>query len=198
MSTRTASRENDTKNFTGWQDAVRWRSELLKQVRRDTDAAGQMPASSAADQNEALRFLSSVKQQADVAAQRVERVGRILSSDRPAVPDAIRVSGMQKWEGRVLSSDADMFTAELVPLDEDTSDLSLVADFQQSQLGADAPAIAGDVVYVTVREVRGAHGYPSRTSGIRLRRLGAWMKEEVDDQRARAQEMADILGRFTH
>ena len=91
-----------------------------------------------------------------------------------------------------------MFTAELVPLDDFSAPLTLVADFQQAQLGADAPAREGDVVYVTVREVLGAHGYPSRTSGVRLRRLGNWTEAEIEQQRARAQEVAVTLEGLTY
>ena len=90
------------------------------------------------------------------------------------------ISGLQKWTGRVLEVEGTEFSAELIPLDHKGP--SVVADFDNDQLDTndDEPRV-GDVFYVTVRTVIGMGGLRSRTSSLRLRRLGKWSEEEVRD-----------------
>jgi hypothetical protein len=106
-----------------------------------------------------------------------------------------RVSGLEKWEGRILEVDDEYFTAELVP--EQPSAPTVVADFRRTLLGADDDIEVGDVVYVTTRTVRGLHGYPTLTSAVRLRRLGMWSQQEAEEIAAaakmRAQDLADFI-----
>lgn len=96
---------------------------------------------------------------------------------------AFRVSGLQKWEGTVLEVWGDMFTAQLISHDNGPS---VLADFNLSSLGGEREVSPGDIIYVTVRDVAGAVGLSSRTSAVRLQRLGRWTTREVAAQRERA------------
>lgn len=115
----------------------------------------------------------------------------------PKAADVV-VSGMQKWEGRVVRVDGDYFTAEITPLTE--SGPSVYADFLTEMLNLVEPETveAGDVVYVTVRTVNHGKGFGvSRTSSVRLRRLGVWTAEEIEQIKGRAkrryEEIADYI-----
>jgi hypothetical protein len=103
------------------------------------------------------------------------------------------IEGMQKWDGRVVEVDIETgtFTARLSSPDS----TSLLADFESRLLGDDSPPVEGDVVYVTVRTIAGPNGYPTRTSGIRLRRLGNWSEDDVVRHITQARsELADLEG----
>lgn len=127
--------------------------------------------------------------------QKKRALAHLRRSEIPSSPDAFRVSGLEKWTGRVLDIDDELFTAELVPANGRTT---VIADFNRSQIAIDDDVIPGDVIYVTVRTVRGHGGLPNRTSSIRLRRLGNWTAEDIAGQRARAAEMTarmdDLVG----
>ena len=120
---------------------------------------------------------------------------KIRRVKRPFVPDTYRVSGLQKWTGRVLEMDADLFTAELVPASDGPT---VIADFDRSQIAAEDELVAGDIIYVTVRTVKGQSGQPNRTSSIRLRRLGNWSREDIARHDREAEEvkasMEDLVG----
>lgn len=103
-----------------------------------------------------------------------------------------RVTGMQKWEGRVIEVDDDYFSAELVPFADGPV---MVADFARDRLDEEEELQPGDVVYVTARTVRGIGGV-THTSTIRLRRLGRWTEEEIADQARRAKEQAAELAAY--
>lgn len=106
---------------------------------------------------------------------------------------SLRISGMQKWEGRILEIDNDTFSAELIPIDDRGP--RLVAEFSRKNLGPDdAPnARVGDIVYVTVRTVRAKGMGPAQTSAVRLRRLGQWTSGEVDRiEKLTKQRMASL------
>ena len=114
------------------------------------------------------------------------------SSRERDVP-SIRVAGMEKWEGRVLEVDDEYFTVELVPFGLGAE---VVADFSTDLLSEDDEIQAGDVVYVTVRTVSGVGG-PTRTSAVRLRRLGIWTEENVADRSKRAKKrLAELESSF--
>jgi hypothetical protein len=100
---------------------------------------------------------------------------------------------MKKWEGRILEIDEEIFTAELVPLREGDGP-TVVADFELEQLGPDASWVApGDVFYLTVRTVGEPSGYRTRTSTLRIRRLGTWSADEVSRVRERTSRRIDSL-----
>ncbi len=136
-------------------------------TRQDTISAGTFPRTD--DRNEHLRAA----------------LARMARTARPSIPD-VRVSGLRKWEGRVVSRDDGVFTAELESIDGHHSP-SVLADFEIDLLKPDHNELAlGDVVYVTLRTVRGRTGYATKTSSIRLRRLGNWSSEDATELRARA------------
>ncbi|MEU4193153.1 hypothetical protein AB0E69_14735 [Kribbella sp. NPDC026611] len=95
---------------------------------------------------------------------------------------------MQKWEGRVISVEGEYFTAELTPLG-DTGGPVVHADFNISKVAPETVE-AGDVVYVTVRTVKPARGLTDTTSAIRLRRLGVWTEDELENIQQRARDRA--------
>jgi hypothetical protein len=108
---------------------------------------------------------------------------------KPFAPGAYRVSGLDSWTGKITEIEGDVFTAELVP---DRDGQTVLADFTRDQIGNEVVEV-GDIVYLTVRMVRGFSGYTNRTSSIRLRRLGAWTREEVEAQKVRAAETVVAL-----
>ncbi|MGB3763763.1 MAG: hypothetical protein WA966_11110 [Ornithinimicrobium sp.] len=109
------------------------------------------------------------------------------------VPQTYRVSGLERWEGYVVEVDGETLTAELTPEHDGPV---VLADFEVAKLGSEPDLAVGDVVYVTVRSVAGRSGYPTTTSAIRLRRLGRWSDEEVDDLERRADERAALYADF--
>lgn len=113
------------------------------------------------------------------------------TTERSEIPIE-RVTGMEKWEGKVIEVDDDFFSVELRPLGEGPE---VIADFPKSGLAEGDDLQAGDVVYVTARTVRGRSG-PTHTSTIRLRRLGNWTETEIADQARRAKEQAAELASY--
>tara|TARA_R110002051_G_scaffold9732_8_gene37567 strand:- start:3542 stop:3997 length:456 start_codon:yes stop_codon:yes gene_type:complete len=108
---------------------------------------------------------------------------RLRDEELPTIPDTIRVSGLDKWTGVVLSVDEDIFSAELVSTSESRP---VVADFPRRLVDSEDGLHEGDVVYVTARTVKGRNGQVSTTSSIRLRRLGNWTKEDLEAHKAKA------------
>ncbi|WP_156364395.1 hypothetical protein [Curtobacterium sp. Leaf261] len=112
----------------------------------------------------------------------------------PFVPSSYRVDALKSWTGVVRELDREFFVAEL----EDPSDNStFMAEFERSQLGFDEDLTLGDVVYVTVRSVNSQFG-PSKTTSIRMRRLGRWTQAELDSiqlaAHRKARELERLLG----
>lgn len=108
-----------------------------------------------------------------------------LQPNLAAVPSGAGVLGMEKWQGVVIEVTGDILTAEITSLDHDDSPLQ--ADFDLGLLGPDASTVAvGDVLYLTVRTVTDGSGYRTRTSTLRLRRLGKWTEADVRQARTRA------------
>lgn len=110
----------------------------------------------------------------------------------PVQPTSVRVSGLEKWHGRIVELTDETFTAELVP---DVGGRPLQADFDLELLG-DSEAGVGDVVYVTSRTVQDPGGYRTRTSAVRLRRVGVWSIEEADEFARAADAAYDEFSRY--
>lgn len=123
------------------------------------------------------------------------------SAERPStvsVPFAkfqtvpFRVTGLRKWEGKIVDVDGDTFTAELHPIDREG--MPITADFDLDLFGSDAAAIvAGDVFYLSVRKVKVPGKNPERTESLRLRRLGRIRPEEVQAAYDRADALLENL-----
>jgi hypothetical protein len=105
---------------------------------------------------------------------------------------AERITGMQKWDGRILEVDEEYFSAELVPYEEVGE--AVIADFPRELL-PDEPVYAGDVIYVTVRTIADRGG-PRRTSAVRLRRLGTWTEAEIAENARLAKHDAAELAKY--
>ncbi len=147
----------------------------------------------ATDVHQGVSQILTLRQaQPDVA--QAERSGRAAAwSERLEVP-AGSITGMEKWNGRIVELAEGYFTADLKPA---TAGPRVLADFELSLLGPDADAAAtGDVVYVTVRTVRTPAGLPHRTAAVRLRRMGQWSAEEVAAIEARATKMGEELAPY--
>jgi hypothetical protein len=136
---------------------------------------------------------STTRTETEIDEVRREIAAKLGQIDMPGFPQTYRVSGMQKWDGRIVEIEDGFFTAEL---SVNGTGPTVLADFDVSQLGPDADLVVGDVVYVTVRTVAGVSGYPSRTSAIRLRRLGNWTEEEIRQQADRASEKLHAFEQF--
>jgi hypothetical protein len=105
------------------------------------------------------------------------------------------ISGVQKWEGRILELDETIFSAELSPLSEEGP--VLVADFDVRLLLPEADVSVGDVIYVTARLVERERGMPpSKTVSVRLRRMGKWSEDEIDMIKRRAHDRWARLADF--
>ncbi|MGW4126989.1 hypothetical protein [Amycolatopsis japonica] len=113
-----------------------------------------------------------------IAYRNILKVSRQLSEKQVSPSN---ITGMQKWEGRVLRIVDDFFEAELSPIDHDGP--TVVADFEVSQISeqlAPDSLHVGDLFYVTVRTVTDAGNVPLRTSALRIKRVGRWVEEELD------------------
>jgi hypothetical protein len=113
-----------------------------------------------------------------------------LNQVRATVP--ANITGLDKWEGKVLEVEEDIFTAELYPIDREG--IAITADFELALLGSDAASIVpGDVFYLSVRTVKEYGKRPTRTESLRLRRLGRITPEEVRDAYAKADILLEQL-----
>jgi hypothetical protein len=89
-----------------------------------------------------------------------------------------RVTGLDKWEGKIIEIDGEIFTAELFPVDREG--MPITASFKLELLGSDAVAVVpGDVFYLSVRTVKAPGMRPELTENLRLRRMGRFTPEEV-------------------
>lgn len=141
-----------------------------------------------------LRNLTALKQESKVSdtgvseepASEARRIAtqKLLQAYRPAAPETFRISGLNRWTGRIVHVEEDMFTAELTPAEHGPT---VLGDFSAQNLAPDTPVV-GDLVYVTARLVVGPWGFTSTTAGVRLRRLGRWSQAEVDSVESRAEE----------
>jgi len=95
------------------------------------------------------------------------------------LPD-VTISGLRKWEGRVVTVEDDLITAEMTPLDDVGP--TVYADFDVELMDEDgfAPVASGDVVYLTVRTVRDRGGRKTTTTTWRRRRMGVWTQDELE------------------
>jgi hypothetical protein len=106
--------------------------------------------------------------------------------------DLAQITGLDKWEGKVLEVEGDIFTAELYPIDREG--VPITADFDLELLGSDAATIVpGDVFYLSVRTVKAYGMRPARTENLRLRRLGHITPEEVQAAYAKADALMERL-----
>jgi hypothetical protein len=102
-----------------------------------------------------------------------------------------RVTGMQKWEGRVLEVDDNTFSAELDPFDH--TGPAVIADFDIELLSEQIGVVqAGDLFYLTVCTILD-RGRPVRTSVLRPRRLGKWTADELRAIAARTDRRLQFL-----
>ncbi|WP_433512485.1 hypothetical protein ACQP2T_53580 [Nonomuraea sp. CA-143628] len=105
---------------------------------------------------------------------------------------SLGVTGLDKWEGKILEIEGGTFTAELYPIDSDG--MPITADFDLDLLGSDAATVVpGDVFYLSVRTVKTPGTRPTRTESLRLRRLGRITFEEVQTVYARADALMERL-----
>jgi hypothetical protein len=103
------------------------------------------------------------------------------------------VSGLRKWEGRIIEVVGNEFSAELSPIDRPGP--TLIADFAKNLLDSDEGEIReGDVFYLTTRMVRtGRRNTP--TSSLKMRRLGHWSEADLIEAREEARQIASDLDR---
>jgi hypothetical protein len=121
------------------------------------------------------------------AFSEIENEGYVSSGSHP-----VKADGLQKWEGRVLQVSDDVFTAELEPLQQ--SGPTIVAEFEIGLIDVDNEETLspGDVFYLTVRTVW-HRGFPTRTSALRLRRLGHWSEAELREVGSRAKRRLEAF-----
>lgn len=118
------------------------------------------------------------------AANPSNRVSRRVTTNE------FRVSGLSTWTGRVVAVEDEVFTAELIP-DQNTPGIPVLADFLMTDVDSGREVLSeGDVVYVTVRNVRPHAGaLPHKTTSVRLRRLGKWTAEDATEIANKAREL---------
>jgi hypothetical protein len=174
-----------------------YRLSLLRLTGQDTSTlpieTTEMPARS--QSNAPSGFTEHPVSQANRRRLEAIRTALRLVDDptaRQADLPTAHVSGMQKWQGRILEVDEEYFSAELVPFE---GGAAVIADFARDLLSDEDDLQAGDVIYVTVRTV-GPRGRRTRTSAVRLRRLGRWTEAEIADQSRRAKERLSELSPY--
>jgi hypothetical protein len=102
------------------------------------------------------------------------------------------ITGMQKWEGRVLEVDGEIFSAELTPLDTEDDEV-LISEFRTKALEAGEVGIQpGDLFYVTARPVR-LRGLLVTMYSLQPRRRGNWTVRDVDEIQKRIQSRLEML-----
>jgi hypothetical protein len=139
----------------------------------------EMVAGTASQQQDAAATSGEI---VDVQAARMRAIAASGLPLASIAPD-VRVVGMQKWEGRVVEVDDDVFSAEIVPTDDGGP---VLADFSRDAIDPDEALAPGDLIYVSVRTVRGRGNLRTKTSSVRRRRVGRWSADEVEAQRERA------------
>lgn len=113
-------------------------------------------------------------------------------SRRRETPPIQTVTGLNKWEGKILSVEGESFTAELYALDREA--MPITADFDLELLGSDSASVApGDVFYLSVRTVKSRGMRPTVTESLRLRRLGRITHRDVQDVYAKADALMEHL-----
>lgn len=130
------------------------------------------------------RFAPSAAVQSAVQAVQ-ERAKEYVRSE-------VRVSGLDKWDGRVVEVGDAFITAELLPHIGSTV---VHADFPRDLLDGDVEI--GDVIYVTSRTVQDAIGRPYRTTAVRLARVGYWTAEDVASHWERGAEAYAEFANYT-
>lgn len=130
-------------------------------------------------------FSQLKKERLDLLNKAVSRV-----TAEPTIQPS-RITGMEKWDGRILEVDEEFFSAELTPFEGGEQ---VIADFPRDLL-PDDDINAGDVIYVTARTVA-FRGGPSRTSSVRLRRLGTWTESEIAENSRLAKEDEAELAKY--
>lgn len=117
------------------------------------------------------------------------------SNGQTSTATPLRVVGLQKWEGRVVEVYESTFTAELAPLGHEGP--TMYADFHTYLLSPeDSNLQVGDGVYLTVRTVIGPGGRPERTASLRRRLQGKWTRDDIEQIKAKVQEVLESLGRI--
>lgn len=102
------------------------------------------------------------------------------------------IRGTEKWEGRILEVDRDIFTAELTPLDGDDR-ATLVSEFRTKVLEAGEQGIQpGDLFYMTARPVR-IRGLLTTSYSLQIRRPGNWTPKDLSEIRERARQRLEML-----
>jgi hypothetical protein len=102
------------------------------------------------------------------------------------------IKGMEKWEGRILEIDGDIFTAELTPLDNDDR-TTLVSEFRTKVLEAgDQDIQPGDLFYMTARPVR-IRGLLTTSYSLQIRRPGNWTAKDLREILDRTRQRLEML-----
>jgi hypothetical protein len=118
------------------------------------------------------------------AAQSSRRAAAARQRSRASdLPRGTRVRSVVKWEGRVLSVDREdeVFTAELQPLLN--TDANIEAEFLFTSVADDdlERLRPGSILYVTVRSTRDRNRQPRTETTVRVRQLGRWSQEEIEE-----------------
>lgn len=102
------------------------------------------------------------------------------------------ITGTQKWEGRVLEVDGEIFSAELTPLDAEDDEV-LVSEFRTKALETGEVGIQpGDLFYATARPVR-IRGLLVTMYSLQRRRQGNWTARDVEEINKRIQSRLEML-----
>ena len=124
-----------------------------------------------------------------VGLPRVVRIPRVIRAPEAATE---RFTLLQKWDGVVLETDQETFTARLL---DDRGELPLQqATFSRSELSPEeATQIAVGASFVWTI---GYRHKPSRerVSYLYFRRLPAWSEEEIKAARSRAENVSTAIG----
>ena len=99
-----------------------------------------------------------------------------------------------QWEGYVLSTDGEAFTARLI--DTMGNDPDYEAEFEIESISKQDHDLiqAGAVFYWSITYFRRVDGNISTMSDIRFRRLPVWTQQELQKAKQKADSIAELLG----
>jgi len=105
--------------------------------------------------------------------------------------DSWPILGVEKWEGKVIEVDNEIFTAELKPLGSKDRATPLTSEFRMKVFEGKRVE-PGDTFYLTAQDVR-LRGLLITAYSFHIRKPGNWTVSDLDDIQARTRQRLELL-----
>jgi len=105
--------------------------------------------------------------------------------------DSWPIRGVEKWEGKVIDVDDQIFTAELIPLGSKGEYSPLTSEFRMKVFEGKAVG-PGDTFYLTAQEMR-VRGLLITAYSFHIRKPGNWTASDLRDINERTQKRLQLL-----